>query len=109
MQKNEKTAISAKDYGSITNLKNKTTMKQMKINSKENQFVMNDFTSHHEKPQLNFGRPPKVLENIHCCDCHHTRPLDGYRFGLMPLCRDCRTDRELEITGNRFERRRAQR
>ncbi len=54
-------------------------------------------------------RPKKILETIQCGDCHHTRPLDGYRFGLMPLCSDCRTDREVEITGKRFERRRAQR
>jgi hypothetical protein len=50
-------------------------------------------------------QPKKVLQTIHCCDCHKTRPLDGYRFGLMPLCADCRTERSLEILANQIERR----
>ncbi len=78
----------------------------------DNGLTMNNNTPTQNKFQLDLfvtERPKKVLETIHCCDCHHTRPLDGYRFGLMPLCSDCRTDREVEITGNRFERRRAKR
>ncbi len=50
-------------------------------------------------------RPKKVVETIHCCDCHHTRPLDGFRFKLMPLCSDCRTERDLDILSNQIERR----
>ncbi|MCY7344976.1 MAG: hypothetical protein LH614_02055 [Pyrinomonadaceae bacterium] len=50
-------------------------------------------------------RPKKVLETIHCCDCHHTRPLDGYRFKLMPLCSDCRTEMDLEVLSKQIERR----
>jgi hypothetical protein len=50
-------------------------------------------------------QPKKVLETIHCCDCHNTRPLDGFRFKLMPLCSDCRTERSLEILSNRIGRR----
>ncbi len=47
----------------------------------------------------------KPLPTIQCCECHHTRPLDGYRFGLMPICADCRTERELEILSNQIDRR----
>jgi hypothetical protein len=95
MKPNEKTAISAKDYGSNTNLKSELTMK--------------NFTPTNEKPQLDFGRPPKVFETIHCHCCRQMREFDGYQFKLVPVCADCRTERELEITGNRFERRRSQR
>jgi hypothetical protein len=95
--KSEKAIIPEKDYGSIR-LTNQT-------NSKENDLTMNDCTPRSEKPQLNFGSPPKTLETIHCRDCHKTRPLDGYRFGLVPLCSDCRTERSLEILSNQIERR----
>lgn len=73
---------------------------------------MNNNTLTRNKFQLDLfvtEQPKKELNTIHCCDCHATRPLDGYRFALMPVCSDCRTEREVEITGNRFERRRAKR
>lgn len=40
-----------------------------------------------------------------CFDCKRVARLDGYRFSLVPLCECCRTEREVEITRNRFERR----
>jgi hypothetical protein len=84
----------ARHIGSNTDLKNKLTMNNDTLN--QNKFQFNVFTAE---------QPKKVLEIIHCCDCKHTRPLDGYRFGLMPLCSDCRTERSLEILSNRIERR----
>ncbi len=42
---------------------------------------------------------------IDCYDCKQNAPLDGYRFQSVPLCKCCRTERELQITRNRFERR----
>ncbi len=92
--KSEKAIISAKDYGSNTDL--------------ETELTINNNTATRNKFQLDLfviERPPKVLEANHCGDCHHTRPLDGYRFGLMPLCSDCRTERSLEILSNQIERR----
>ncbi len=53
-----------------------------------------------EKPAL-----PKILEIIQCFECKTLAEIDGYRFRLVPLCRPCRTQREVEITRNRFERR----
>ena len=50
-------------------------------------------------------RPKKTLEIIHCCDCHKPRLLDGYRFKLMPLCSDCRTEMDLDVLKKRIERR----
>jgi hypothetical protein len=91
MNKNEK-GISAKDAP----------------NNLENELLMHNNTPIKNKFQLDLfvtEPPAKVLEIIHCCDCHHTRPLDGYRFGLMPLCADCRTERSLEILSNQVERR----
>jgi hypothetical protein len=69
---------------------------------------MKNDTPTHNKIQLDLfvtEQPKKILEIIHCGDCHHSRPLDGYRFGLMPLCADCRTERSLEILANQIERR----
>jgi hypothetical protein len=61
----------------------------------------------HQKPQLNFnfGSPLKQLEIIECYQCKERSELDGYRFKLVPLCACCRTEREIEIVGNRYERR----
>ena len=42
---------------------------------------------------------------IECYDCKRNSRLDGYRFALVPLCKCCRTERELQIIRNRFERR----
>lgn len=42
---------------------------------------------------------------IDCFDCKRNSELDGYRFTLVPLCKCCRTERELQIIRNRFERR----
>lgn len=103
---NEK-GISAKD--ALNNLERGLTNRLTnKTNSKENRFVMTNDTPTRNKFQLDLfvtEHPPKVLETIHCGDCHHARPLDGYRFGLMPLCSDCRTERGLEILSNQIERR----
>ncbi len=48
---------------------------------------------------------PNLLKTIQCFECNTRAELDGYRFRLVPLCHDCRTKREVEITRNRFERR----
>jgi len=47
----------------------------------------------------------KAIVETECFDCKRLARLDGYRFSLVPLCQCCRTEREVEITGNRFERR----
>jgi hypothetical protein len=74
----------------------------------ENQLTtMNDFTTTNQKSQImfDFGNRPKTLEIINCFGCNQSRELDGYRFKLVPICVDCRTERDVEITNNRFERR----
>jgi hypothetical protein len=48
---------------------------------------------------------PKKLQIILCCDCKQPRELDGYRFKLMPLCSDCRTEMDLEVLSKQIERR----
>ncbi len=55
--------------------------------------------------ELTKEKPTRRLPTIQCYECKEFDELDGYRFRLVPLCRDCRTEREVEITGNRFERR----
>lgn len=80
----------------------------MKINSNGESISMNNNTPTQNNFQLDLfvtERPKKILQTIHCCDCHNTRPLDGFRFKLMPLCSDCRTERSLEILSNQIERR----
>ncbi len=61
------------------------------------------------QPVFEFIEPcppqPKTLDTIECFECKQHAELDGYRFRLVPLCRCCRTDREVEITNKRFERR----
>jgi hypothetical protein len=94
MKPNEETTIFCGDCGSNKKLANDLTVNNNTTN--QNNFQFNLFTTE---------QPKKILRVIHCCDCNHARPLDGYRFGLMPLCSDCRTEREVEITNNRFERR----
>ena len=50
--------------------------------------------------------PANNLERlIICYECRNRAELDGYRLRLVPLCRCCRTEREIEIVNNRFERR----
>ena len=80
--------------GGFTNLENKLTMNNSTLRPNNNQLGL--FTG---------DQPEKRLPTIHCGDCNHTRPLDGYRFGLMPICADCRTERSLEILSNQIERR----
>ena len=95
----------AGNIGSNTDLAHGLTMK---INSKGESISMNNNTPTRNKFQLDLfvtERPKKILQTIHCCDCHHTRPLDGFRFKLMPLCSDCRTERDLDILSNQIERR----
>ncbi len=53
--------------------------------------------------KITFGNPPEI---INCFACHHETELDGYLFKLVPVCADCRTERELEVLSNRIERRR---
>ncbi len=99
------------EKGIATNDAQKTNLNDlitMKTNPKGELISTDNNTPARNKFQLDLfapERPAKVLEIIHCGDCHHSRPLDGYRFGLMPLCSDCRTERSLEILSNRIERR----
>ncbi len=67
MQKNEKTAISAKDYGSITNLKNKATMKLTRKN----------LTTLRNKFQY------------YCSFCWRTLPTGSTRFNGIGACPKC--------------------
>jgi len=53
--------------------------------------------------RISLGATPATV--IDCYDCNDRAQLDGYRFALVPLCRCCRTERELQITRNRYERR----
>ena len=55
------------------------------------------------KARISLGATPAT--GIDCYDCKQTARLDGYRFTLVPLCGGCRTERELQITRNRYERR----
>ncbi len=76
--------------------------------TKSNQSAMKNHTLNQPEFQLDLfvtEKTKKSLEEIHCCDCHHTRPLDGFRFKLMPVCSDCRTNRSLEILSNQIKRR----
>lgn len=61
------------------------------------------------QPVFEFTEPqaaqPKTLDIIECFECKRHAELDGFRFRLVPLCRCCRTDREVEIVAARFERR----
>lgn len=50
-------------------------------------------------------KPTKSLVIIQCFECKAEAELDGYRFQFVPLCCCCRTEREVQITNNRFERR----
>ncbi len=65
---------------------------------------------HHEtQPVFEFTEPrakqPKNFDTIECYECKANALLDGFRFRLVPLCRCCRTVREVEITNQNFERR----
>ncbi len=53
----------------------------------------------------NLSEQSNVLDLIECFECKQPSQLDGYRFRLVPICACCRTKREIEIVGNRFERR----
>ncbi|MGI8670395.1 MAG: hypothetical protein ACR2J3_11220 [Aridibacter sp.] len=60
------------------------------------------------QPVFEFTEPQAVSKNlgiIECYECKRKAELDGYRFRLVPLCRCCRTKREVEITNQNFERR----
>jgi hypothetical protein len=92
MSRNEK-GIAAND-APINNLKTELTMKNNTPN--QSNFQLDLFSSQ---------RPRKTLETIHCCNCQRHRELDGYRFKLVPVCSDCRTERDLEILSNQIERR----
>lgn len=62
-----------------------------------------------ELREAGISRPPINPKNeaaeITCHDCKKSAELAGYRFTLVPLRECCRIEREVEITGNRFERR----
>ena len=70
-------------------------------------FKPSDDFSQELQPLFDFSdAPANSLERlIICYECRHHAELDGYRFRLVPICRPCRTVREIEITNNRFERR----
>lgn len=51
------------------------------------------------------NQKPKSLNIVQCYECKREVELDGYRFRFVPVCKCCRTEREIEITRNRFERR----
>lgn len=53
----------------------------------------------------NLPEQPNEFVPSKCFDCHNQSLIEGYRFALVPLCGECRTNREIEIVGNRFERR----
>lgn len=93
-----KAIISAKDYGSTKKLTSESTMS--KFNTDPNKFQLDLFSGE---------QPKKVLQTITCFGCEQKRELDGFIFKLVPVCSSCRTEREVEITNNRFERRRAKR
>ncbi len=72
-------------------------------------FSKSDYRPELEPVQQIIERIPlgaRTNSTIRCHDCKQDSRLDGYRFTLVPLCHCCRTERELQITRNRFERRR---
>ena len=73
-------------------------------------FKLCAFPSQEPQPKLNLNQQnthaPKSLGVIVCFDCQRQTELCGYRFALVPLCACCRKEREVQITNNRFERRR---
>ena len=86
---------------------------EVKMAEKIEAEVRQDF-SHKEKLQFdnttNYRKNTAIMQRkslgiIQCFDCRQHAELDGYRFALVPLCECCRTEREVKITGNRFERR----
>lgn len=76
-----------------------------KTNEFTNQLTMSNNTRKQPEFQFDSAIPPKVFEIIQCCDCGTQRELDGFRFKLMPVCSDCRTERSLEILAKQIERR----
>ncbi len=75
----------------------------------QSNFKPNHISRQEKQLTLEFNEPqpkqPRILGIIQCFDCKRQAELDGYRFALVPLCSCCRTEREVEIVNNRFERR----
>ena len=76
--------------------------------TKLNQSTMNNTTPTQKEFQLDLPQPRKHLNTITCHDCRHQSELAGYRLAFVPLCECCRIEREVKITGARFERRHKQ-
>ncbi len=74
MKKNEKTVISAKDYGSNKNLIDERTNQPNQLNSKENQLDMENLTTALNKFQY------------HCSFCASELADDGLRFIGVGAC-----------------------
>jgi hypothetical protein len=71
---------------------------------------MNKNTPNQNKFQFEIELPTETTvriksDEITCHDCRKPSELGGYRFALVPVCDCCRVEREVQITGNRFERR----
>ncbi len=71
----------------------------------ENELTMINLIPTQNKFQFNSVNPPKVFELINCNNCNNERQFDGYVFKLVPVCADCRTEAEVQITRNRIGRR----
>ncbi len=87
---------------------NSGSMKTLFDGQSSKTFSNLDYKSEFEPLQQIIERIPlgaSSAELIECYDCKRNAPLDGYRFQSVPLCKCCRTERELQITRNRFERR----
>ncbi len=78
-------------------------------NFDQSNFKPNHISRQEKQLTLEFNEPqpnqPRILGVIQCFECKRQAELDGYRFRLVPLCACCRTEREVEIVNNRFERR----
>lgn len=90
MSKNEKAeALESNGSNKLTRTKH--------MNNTANQFSF--------QTELFQTKPKTKIQHSSCHECGDDSPIDGYRFRLVPICECCRTEREVEITGNRFERR----
>ncbi len=90
--KNEKALVFAETIGLEKNFNQDYSKSKPQNTQAEFEFIETQPTS-------------KNLDTIECYECNQDAELDGYRFRLVPLCRCCRTQREVEITNKRFERR----
>ncbi len=98
MKQNEKSIACNDAFNKLTEPKPKTRslIDMGNCNTQRKKFQLDLFVTE---------RPKKILDTIECYECKRNAELDGYRFQFVPICACCRTEREVQITNHRFERR----